>query len=72
MSKEAEISITGISCHDTLLPNIKQIKGGHVSQVCDKNYKAVPVAASHVPVQFFFEAVEQNCLIPPSMTIIFS
>ena len=28
MSKEAEISITGISCHDTLLPKIKQIKGG--------------------------------------------
>ena len=27
MSKEAEISITGISCHDTLLPKIKQIKG---------------------------------------------
>ena len=23
MSKEAEISITGISCHDTLLPKIK-------------------------------------------------
>ena len=39
MSKEVEISITGISCHDTLLPKIKQIKGGHVSQVCqsDKN-----------------------------------
>ena len=28
MSKEAEILITGISCHDTLLPKIKQIKGG--------------------------------------------
>ena len=38
MSKEAEISITGISCHDTLLPKIKQIKGGHVSQVC-QSYK---------------------------------
>ena len=38
MSKEAEISITGISCHDTLLPEIKQIKGGHVSQVC-QSYK---------------------------------
>ena len=38
MSKEAEISITGISCHDTPLPKIKQIKGGHVSQVC-QSYK---------------------------------
>ena len=38
MSKEAEISITSISCHDTLLPKIKQIKGGHVSQVC-QSYK---------------------------------
>ena len=28
MINEAEISITGISCHDTLLPKIKQIKGG--------------------------------------------
>ena len=28
MIKEAEISKTGISCHDTLLPKIKQIKGG--------------------------------------------
>ena len=28
MIKEAEISITGISCNDTLLPKIKQIKGG--------------------------------------------
>ena len=38
MRKEAEISITGISCHDTLLPKIKQIKGDHVSQVC-QSYK---------------------------------
>ena len=39
MSKEAEISITGISCHDTLLPKIKQSTGGgHVSQVC-QSYK---------------------------------
>ena len=38
MRKEAEISITGISCHDTLLTKIKQIKGGHVSQVC-QSYK---------------------------------
>ena len=38
MSKEAEISITGISGHDTLLPKIKQIKGGHVSQLC-QSYK---------------------------------
>ena len=28
MSKEAEILKTGLSCHDTLLPKIKQIKGG--------------------------------------------
>ena len=34
MSKEAEILKTGISYHYTLLPKIKQIKGGHVSQVC--------------------------------------
>ena len=34
MSKEAEILKTGLSCHDTLLPKINQIKGGHVSQVC--------------------------------------
>ena len=27
MSEEAEISKTGISCHDTRLPKIKQIKG---------------------------------------------
>ena len=27
MSEEAEISKTSISCHDTLLPKIKQIKG---------------------------------------------
>ena len=33
-SKEAEILKIGLSCHDTLLPKIKQIKGGHVSQVC--------------------------------------
>ena len=38
MSKDAEISITGISCHDTLLTKIKRIKGGHVSQVC-QSYK---------------------------------
>ena len=38
MSNEAEISITGISCHDTILPKIKQIKGGHVSQFC-QSYK---------------------------------
>ena len=39
MSKEAEILKTGLSCHDTLLPKIKQIKGGgHVSQVC-RSYK---------------------------------
>ena len=30
MSKEAEILKTGLSCHDTLLPKIKQIKGGGV------------------------------------------
>ena len=35
MRKEDEISITGISCHDTLLPKMKQIKvSNHVSQVC--------------------------------------
>ena len=28
MSKEAEILKTGLSCHDTLLPKIKQIRGG--------------------------------------------
>ena len=28
MSKEAEILKTGLSCHDILLPKIKQIKGG--------------------------------------------
>ena len=28
MSKEAEILKTGLSCHNTLLPKIKQIKGG--------------------------------------------
>ena len=28
MSKEAEILKTGLSCHDTLLPKIKQINGG--------------------------------------------
>ena len=28
MSKEAEILKTGLSCHDTLLPKNKQIKGG--------------------------------------------
>ena len=28
MSKEAEILKTGLSCHDTLLPEIKQIGGG--------------------------------------------
>ena len=28
MSKEAEILKTGLSCHDTLSPKIKQIKGG--------------------------------------------
>ena len=28
MSKVAEILKTGLSCHDTLLPKIKQIKGG--------------------------------------------
>ena len=28
MSKEAEILKTGLSCHDTLLPKIKQIKVG--------------------------------------------
>ena len=28
MSKEAEILKTGLSCHATLLPKIKQIKGG--------------------------------------------
>ena len=28
MSKEAEILKTGLSCHDTLLLKIKQIKGG--------------------------------------------
>ena len=33
MSKEAEILKTGISYHYTLLPKIKQINGGHVSQV---------------------------------------
>ena len=33
MSKEAEISITGISCHDTLLPKIKQVKGSCISGV---------------------------------------
>ena len=42
MSKEAEILKTGLSCNDTLLPKIKQIKGGggggHVSQVC-RSYK---------------------------------
>ena len=38
MSKEAEILKAGLSCHDTLLPKIKQIKGGHVSQVC-QSYK---------------------------------
>ena len=27
MSKEAEILKTGLSCHDTHLPKIKQIKG---------------------------------------------
>ena len=27
MSKEAEILKAGLSCHDTLLPKIKQIKG---------------------------------------------
>ena len=30
MSKEAEILKTGLSCHDTLLLKIKQIKGGGV------------------------------------------
>ena len=30
MSKEAEILKTGLSCHDTLLPKVKQIKGGGV------------------------------------------
>ena len=43
MSKEAEILKTGLSCHDTLLPKTKQIKGGgggggHVSQMC-RSYK---------------------------------
>ena len=38
MSKEAEILKTGISYHGTLLPKIKQMKGGHVSQVC-RSYK---------------------------------
>ena len=41
MSKDAEILKTGLSCHDTLVPKIKQIKGGgggHVSQVC-RSYK---------------------------------
>ena len=38
MSKEAEILKAGLSCHDTLLPKIKQIKGGRVSQVC-RSYK---------------------------------
>ena len=33
MSKEAEILKTGLSCHGTLLPKIKQIKGGHVSHL---------------------------------------
>ena len=28
MSKEAEILKTGLSCHDTLLPKIKQIRRG--------------------------------------------
>ena len=28
MSKEAEILKTGVSCHDALLPKIKQLKGG--------------------------------------------
>ena len=38
MSKEAEISITGISCDDTLLPKIKQVEEDHVPQVC-QSYK---------------------------------
>ena len=38
MSKEDEILKTGISYYGTLLPKIKQIKGGHVSQVC-RSYK---------------------------------
>ena len=38
MSKEAEILKTSISYHGTLLPKIKQIKRGHVSQVC-RSYK---------------------------------
>ena len=38
MSKEAEILKTDISYHGTLLPKFKQIKGGHVSQVC-RSYK---------------------------------
>ena len=33
MSKEAEILKTGISCHDTLLPKIRQIKGSCISGV---------------------------------------
>ena len=28
MNKEAEISITGISCHDTLLPKTQANQGG--------------------------------------------
>ena len=28
MNKDAEILKTGLSCHDTLVPKIKQIKGG--------------------------------------------
>ena len=38
MNKEAEILKTGISYHYALSPEIKQIKGGHVSQVC-RSYK---------------------------------
>ena len=38
MSKETELLKTGISYHGTLLPKIKQIKAGHVSQVC-QSYK---------------------------------
>ena len=38
MSKEVESLKTGISYNGTLLPKIKQIKGGHVSQMC-RSYK---------------------------------
>ena len=104
MSKEVEILKTGISCHDTLLPKIKQIKGGpcisgvSILQKLTHLYSEIFFVFEGFSVQvtrqvtlvnsgemqssssgsikhicsIFFEAVEQKCLIPLSMTIIFS